>query len=406
MALRPSPLLPLTNAALALHARDKDPQRAWNALAKTCMDQHGLVPTGPCAVALKRLLEAYAADPDLSPMGWYSAQHVQVGPRLRNLALVQTQIQAQPDIALENVADVVVVAGLPRTATTVAHQMLAAAAGHRGTLMAEMYETRTRYPDWEAQVARAQRQITMLGRYEPWFTRDIHPMDATASEETFFCEVASVFFMCSAALPGYRAWLAAQDPTPYYQWIKQVLQVLQYGKARRRWVIKQPAHLWHLDTIRKVFPRATIVWTHRDPATVFGSACSMIEAMRRMHLRRAAFNRDGLQHLGGTWLSLLAEGVERARTARAALPGDAVVDVAYHRLVQNPAAEMQALFHRLDMDWTPEDAARVDQHFHRRPARRPHEYSPLRYLEHPAQIDDAFGDYPQLVHRLNAGATL
>lgn len=406
MPLRPSPLLPLTNAALALTTRDKDPQRAWNALAKTCMDQHGLVPTGPAASALRKLLECYAADPDLSPMGWYSAQHVQVGPRLRNLALVQAQIERTPAILQENVADVVVVAGMPRTATTVAHRLLAAATGHRGPLMAEMYETRTRYTDWDAQVARAQQQITMLGRFEPWFTRDIHPMDATASEETFFCEVASVFFMCSAGLPGYRQWLAQQDPTPWYQWLKQVLQVLQYGKQRRRWVLKQPAHLWHLGTIRRVFPKATIVWTHRDPATVFGSSCSMIEAMRRMHLRRSAFDTEGLHRLGSTWLSLLAEGVDRARTARAALPGDAVVDVAYHRLMQDPAAEMQALYHRLGMRWNPEDAARVDQHFHNRPAHRPHEYSALRYLDSLDQIDEAFGDYPQMVHRLNVGAGL
>lgn len=412
MPPKPNPLLHATNAALGAVRPRSDPDKEWQRMQDACGKAFGVFPAGPEVDALHQLLYIAADEPDLSPMGRYSFSQVHVWPRLRNVAQVHHLTDINPAITDEPVDDPIVVVGLPRTATTVTHRLLAEAAGHRGPLMAEMYSTKTEYPNWDAEVRAAARQIKTLYRYAPYFEH-IHPMSATRPEETFFCEVATRYFLCSAPLGRYRMYLDLADAVPFYRWLKRVLQVLQYGRQRRRWVLKQPGHLWHLPELMQVFPRAKIVWTHRDPDTVAGSAFSMIEAMRRMHMKAATFRprpdgTSGLTDIADLWLDLLAEAVERGRTARTGLPAGSVVDVPYHLLTADPDQTVPALYERLGVAWGQDDQDRLDGYFAGRgpTADRRHEYTLGHYGKTPDQVLAAFGDYPDYVARLNAKVSL
>jgi hypothetical protein len=394
----PSPLLHATNTLMAPFDRRRDPAAVWARLQRDCEKEFGFAPTGPEADALKELLHQFAKEPGLSPMGRYSVAQVHVGPRLRNVARVNHALTVNDNIAQEPVDDPIFVVGLPRTATTVTHQFLSQAQGHRGPLMAEMYATRDHYPNWKSDLARAHRQVAQLYRYMPSF-RDIHPLYADAPEETFFAEVASHYFLCSAPLPGYRRWLDAQDPVPWYQWLKKVLQVLQHGKPRTRWVLKQPDHMRRLDALFTVFPRATVVWMHREPETVFGSACSMIEGMRRLHQKPTHIDPKAI---GDQWLDLLAEAVEAGRDARPRVPTGAIIDVPYHRLTTDPASTVPDLYDRLGIAWTDRDTEQLSRYFRRRHTDRRHEYTTHYYGKDADEVRARFGDYPDLVARLNA----
>lgn len=409
MPRQPSPLLHVTNIALGLTRQHRNIERAWDPMLEQCHRQYGLVPTGPEAEALRQLLVAFAAEADLSPMGRYGTVREHVWPRLRNLAQVQALLRDHPAIDDERVDDPIFVVGMPRTATTLTHHLLAAADGHRGPLMAEMIDTRHHYTseEWARLKRRTERTIAMLGRYESYFLNDIHPMHADKPEETFFCDVASRYFATTAPLPGYLAWLDKNDPTPWYRWLRTVLQVLQHDQdttTRPRWVLKQPGHLWHLDTIRKVFPKATIVWTHRTPETVCGSTFSLVDAMRRLYLRREIFKPDqhGLTDIGDQWLHLLTEAVERGRTARVGLPRDAVVDVPYHWLTSDHERTVPLLYERLGMRWGASDQQRLGVFFRRKSTGRRHEYTTERYGKTLDEVRAAFGDYADMVHQMNA----
>lgn len=394
---RPTPLLGITNRLMALTQPRRDAESVWRRLLDGCEKDFGVRPEGPEADALWEALVAFLDEPGLSPMGRYGTEHSHVGPRLRNLAQVTALHRENPAIGDEPIVDPIIILGLPRTATTVTHHLLAAAEGCRGPLMTEMVSSKTSYPDWRRDVKLPKKQIRMLYRFEPYYA-DIHPMSAHAPEETYFAEVASRFFMASAPIPSYRKWIDGADPLPWYQFLKRVLQVLQYGRPRRRWVLKQPAHLWYMPAILKVFPSATIVWCHRDPETVFGSTCSMMEANWRLFLKPDAMD---LHQIGDLWLDLLVEGVQTARDTRGDLPREAIVDVPYHWLTTDPYATVPKLFARLGIEWTEADKRRLDEHFRRDKGRR-HEYESSLYGKTGAEVTDAFGDYPMMVERYNA----
>lgn len=395
---RPTPLLGVTNRVLSLTQRRRSPEALWRRLLDSCERDFGLVPDGPEAEALQQLLIAMYDEPGLSAMGRFSAEHSQVGPRLRNVAQVDAQHRDEPAIAEEPIDDPIFILGLPRTATTVTHRLLAGAQGCRGPLMAELVSTKTHYEDWKKESKGIEKVIKLMYRYEPYF-EDIHPLSAFEPEETFFAEVATRFFMGSAPLKGYRRWIDQADAVPWYEYLKRVLQVLQYGRPRQRWVLKQPAHLWHLPEIFKVFPDATIVWCHRDPVTAFGSTCSMNEATWRMHLNPEAVD---LHELGDLWLDLLVEGIETARTARAGLPRERIVDVPYHWLTTNPYSTIPALFAQLGVEWDAGSERRLDEHFGKRDTTRRHEYDSSAYGKRHDEVNAAFGDYVQMVHNLNS----
>src|SRR3546814_7702400 len=41
------------------------------------------------------------------------------------------------------------------------------------------------------------------------------------------------------------------------------------------WLLKTPQHMLDLPALLRVFPDARIIFTHRDPAAVVGSSCSL-----------------------------------------------------------------------------------------------------------------------------------
>ena len=179
------------------------------------------------------------------------------------------------------------VVGLPRTATTLAHNILAGAPGARGPMLWELMHTSLPFPIAKQRkvirsVDNAMRMVTALAPA----MRDIHPNGPSARRMRVL-PASRRTTPRRAPLPGYEKWLREHDFAPDYRYLKQGLQVLQHGRDRR-WVLKCPTHSGRLDLILKLFPDATIVWTHRDPVTVVGSICSLVETSRAMHLRRLA----------------------------------------------------------------------------------------------------------------------
>ncbi|MBL3940381.1 sulfotransferase, partial [Bacteroides thetaiotaomicron] len=76
---------------------------------------------------------------------------------------------------------------------------------------------------------------------------------------------------------------------PVYTYLKRMLQFLQWQKARRgvapaqRWLLKTPQHLHAIDVLCRVFPRAQVVLTHRDPSQTIPSMASMAHTLWQMY---------------------------------------------------------------------------------------------------------------------------
>jgi hypothetical protein len=209
----------------------------------------------------------------------------------------------------------VFVTGLPRTGTTALHALLAALPGHRAPLMWELLdpcppEAGERRPD--RRLRRAERMARLAHHMAPAY-RAIHPVQARAPEECVLALPHSMLHYAKARIPRYRDWCAGRDATPDYAYLRQLLQVLQFGQPPRRWILKSPFHLWNLGALLRAFPDATVVWTHRDPAAALASWCSLAEVSRQLYNRRV-----DLALLGRDWMRLWSEAAERAAPVRRA----------------------------------------------------------------------------------------
>ncbi|MFM9594436.1 sulfotransferase family protein [Streptomyces scabiei] len=383
--------LPLTLANLLLRptlGSRHDPDRVFDRIAAGAGGADG---DEEFTENFRFLLREWAKDEDLGPVGWQSAQ-AHVRRHLTNRARIRRLIAENPAIGQEPVEKPVFVVGLPRTASTLTHGVLSVSDDHRCPLLWELLA-----PDLEPSPGERRKRITAARRVlngsrllSPRF-RDIHPMTAEGPEECTFLLPHALVPLAQARIPAYHAWHFAHDFTPDYRHLRQALQVLQYGRPRRRWILKSPFHTGNLDALVKVFPDATLVWTHRDPAAAVASFCSLVEVGMVTSLRR--FDP---RELGATWLDLLSRSVRRGLAARTGIAPGALVDVPYSSLGADPAAGAPKLYEAVGARWTEADAARLPRAAAHARGGRPHRYDLARYGLTPADVESAFADYNAL----------
>ncbi|THV29022.1 sulfotransferase family protein [Glycomyces paridis] len=396
---RVSALASVLNVAMtpALNSR-KDPDRSWAKIVAAAEQEQGRTfdDDRQWLDDLRFAFGCYAEVEGMAPMGWVGVK-AEFAMRLTNRLRVRRLHAEHPEIADEPIENPVFILGLPRTATTLTHKILAGSPGHRGPLTWEMYNIDLELPEKErnARIGKVARDLSMLEKLMPVFPIQ-HPMVATGPEESFLIVPHTHYHLTRAPIPHYAEWLETHDRVTDYAYLKESLQVLQYGRERKRWIMKSPMDTFNLREIQTVFPDATFVWNHRDPVTVIASTCSLNETAMGLMLRRV--DRHAL---GRRFLDLLADGIARAREARPFLRPGSVIDVPYHRLNADPYTYVPELYAQIGAQWGPKDEANLQRALERPVADRRHEYALADYGLTHADVDEAFGDYIKLVALLN-----
>jgi hypothetical protein len=373
----------------------RDPDRVFDRIAADAGQAPG---DGQFVDDFRSLLGWWAKADRLTPVGWQSAQ-VHVRRHLTNRARVRRLIAEHPEIERERIEKPVFVVGLPRTATTVTHAVLSLSDEHRSPLLWELLT-----PDLELPPRQRRKAITAGRRlaqgtdlFAPRF-RDIHAMVGEGPEECTFALPHALMPFSQAHIPEYRDWHCERDFVPDYRYLKQVYQVLQYGRPRRRWMLKSPMHLENLDALLTVFPDATIVWCHRDPVTAVASYCSLVE-----HGMVISSRPLDLAGIGAAWFDLLSRAMRRALAARAAIPPEQLVDAPYSWLAAEPTTGAPKLYEAVGARWTDAEAARLAGAVARPKGSRPHRYDLARYGLTPAAVESAFAEYNALRAEVDPG---
>jgi Sulfotransferase family len=344
-------------------------------------------PADPGFLADLRVLhDSFMAVPELSFMGLISVR-TELLRHLRNWLRVREFLRAHPQVAEVPVQRPVVVVGLPRTGTSLLHALLASAPGHRAALMWELLAPVPVGPGPGAfhpdRRIRGAELLTWFSRQVAPSMRVVHPLDAHGPEECVFALPHSMVYYARARMPGYLDWYARRDATPDYAYLRQQLQILQWDQPPCRWVLKSPFHLWNLGALLRVFPDATIIWTHRDPGVAIASWCSLAEITMTFHNRQV-----DLRLLGQDWVQLWAQAVARGTAARAAAAAP-FLDVPYTQLSAEPEFVRDEILNALGVagqPWAPEQGTASTL----RPARRTHHYSLDRYGLTAQAVHDAF----------------
>jgi hypothetical protein len=298
------------------------------------------------------ILESYARDADLTQLGQKVAR---VGLRgaLAARLLANAAWAAHPEHADVQVSTPIFVTGLPRSGTTALHRLLTADPGHQGLelWLAEFPQPRPPRATWAANPVFRHIQSGYEQHHveHPEFM-GVHYIAADTVEECWQLlrqTLRSVSYECLAHLPTYSAWLAGQDWTRPFRRHRRNLQLIGLNDAGRRWVLKNPSHLFSLDAIMAVYPDALIIQTHRAPRAVIGSMCSL-----------AAHATDGWSEtfrgrvIGADQLELWARGLETFATARSRYNPSQFLDVDYADFTADPLGTIESVYAHFGLEYT------------------------------------------------------
>ena len=115
-------------------------------------------------------------------------------------------------------------------------------------------------------------QFTKAHEENPDYT-GLHYMTADEVEECWQLlrqSLHSVSYETLAHIPTYSQWLSKQDWTKPYQRHRKNLQLIGLNDAEKRWVLKNPSHLFALDALFATYPDALVVQCHRPAETTDG----------------------------------------------------------------------------------------------------------------------------------------
>lgn len=305
---------------------------------------------------LEILTRSLANEAELSLAG-----HIVTRGDLIHLLVNRLRLQADrmrhPEIGGERIDRPVFIIGLPRSGTSLLHELLAQDPAHRAPLT---WEVRRPSPPpaltdsaHDPRVRKTARELAWFNRLNPRF-KSIHPVGAFLPQECieiFSHTFTSSRFSTTYFVPAYQRWLDARALTPTYAWHKRFLQHLQWRQEPRRWILKTPVHLFALDTLLRTYPDASIVQTHRDPATAMGSLLDMTAALQRVFSARR--DRSRIAGEVARWAAAMEQAMQvRARAqAESATP---FIDVAYTELASAPVETVERIYRELGLTLTSE----------------------------------------------------
>jgi hypothetical protein len=280
---------------------------------------------------------------------------------LSNRLKIEDALQKHPEILEIKIDDPVFIVGLQRTGTTMLHRLLAADTGNFRFLAS-----------WEAinpaplsagrdqgdgpRVRMARMAHTALKYMAPDFFA-IHPVEPLGPEEDcllFDFDFWSTVPEATMRVPTFSRWLEGQDHTPAYRYYKKILQYLYWQNPAGRWILKTPQHMEHFEDIFRVFPAARIIMTHRDPARVVASFCSMVS-----HAYGVFSDEVDPGEIGSHWSRKAIKMVGHSTDIRKKVGADRILDVHYSGLMADPAAVIRRIYEFLVIDFTAEREALI-----------------------------------------------
>jgi hypothetical protein len=336
------------------------------ACRKAALDDFGDPPFGE---PLRRLIESLEAEARLNPMGRLATRYDLIHLLVNRLRMEEDR-KRNPGIAEGETPRPIVIAGLPRTGTTLLHSLLALDPANRVPLT---WETMYPSPPPETATFDTDRRIGLVDSQMRWFHRmvkgfnRIHPVGARLPIECLVITSHSFLsyqFETTHRLPSYLEWLEAQDLRPAYEVHRRFLQHLQWRCPGERWVLKAPAHMFDFEALFSVYPDAQVVMTHRDPIAMTASNASLTATLR------CAFSDEvDPVEVGPECSRRWAEAISRALRSRdrGCAPAERFLDLYYDDLVADPIGAVRKVYAHFDLPFPQGMEQRIGEFHHRNP---------------------------------------
>ncbi len=303
------------------------------------------------------LVDAIRDEARLHPLGRLLARDDLVNALQIRLETTETR-KRHPEIAKERIERPIFITGLPRTGTSILHELLAVDPRHRAPRHWEVRnpcpppETPTYHTD--PRIERADRQIRLWNEIVPEYDT-MHELGGAIPVEDIQIMAPSFVsdeWMGRHVIPSYANWYGRCDRKAAFLFHERMLQHLQWKCPGERWVLKAPSHLGQLEALLAIYPDARIVFTHRDPLKVLPSVASILYS--------TAFVRsdevDGEAMAGwftGETCEALLDGMTSLRDS-GRLPGEQCVDIRFGDLVRDPIEALSSVYDHFGIEYPDE----------------------------------------------------
>jgi hypothetical protein len=344
---------------------------------------------------LERIVETLNTEAELNDIGRV-IQHATISNALIQRLKVEDTYRQHPEINNQEIGGPVFVIGLPRTGTTALSQLVAADPQFRSL---RMWESQAPTPPPEAatqqtdpRIAQAEAGLKMLDDMFPLMKTlyNSEPTAPTECQDLMGMSFRTFHFNGAVRAPGYLAWLMDCDMRETYTFHRRVLKLLQWHCPPVLWHLKTPVHMFALDALVEAYPNAKFLWSHRDPAKVMASVCSLIR-----YVRSWSSDRDDPNELGAEQVDSWAEGVRRAMNFRNRVGDDRFADVSFADLQADPVTTLRASYERVGLSFTDATLESVNRwaELHKPGSRGVHQYDLADYGLTPEGVRERFADY-------------
>jgi hypothetical protein len=302
---------------------------------------------------LERLADGLDAEARLNDVGVAMANGEIVAYLTSRLGITAWR-QTHPEIVGVPITRPIFIVGQPRTGTTILYDLLAQDPANRVPLTWEVDRPcpppRTDTYDTDPRIELSQATADMADLVIPGFSA-FHPLGARLAQECvriFGSDFRSMIFPVQYQIPTYDHWLIHEaDMAPAYRWHRVFLEHLQSEHMAERWLLKSPAHLWHLPALLAEYPDAVVIQTHRDPLKVIASVSAL-----SAHLRQMGSDHHPIAEAADQYCDDIFVGLDRGMAARAdgTLPAEQVLDVQFADFTADPFAVIATIYEHLGLE--------------------------------------------------------
>lgn len=347
---------------------------------------------------LERLVDSLEREAFLTPIGRMIARERILNSAKNRLDYLGDR-KLHPEIAQERIVAPIVVVGMPRTGSTILHDLLAQDPDSRAPLTWEvMFPSPPPEPatfDTDPRIAACDATFPSVDAAIPAF-KAMHPMGARLSQEcvTMTADtMVSVLFHNQFRVPAYQDWVdQGADFARVYAFHEQQLQHLQWRVKRDRWVLKTGAHMWALEHLLARYPDARIVFTHRDPVKTMTSYASLTALVRSL-----GSETIDPKEIARDWTARIKRVLEHAIEVRTRPVAKRArfYDMYFQDFVRDQMGEVEKIYRAFDLPLNDDARRRMTAFIADNPKDKHgiHRYSPEEFGVEPEVVRASFRPY-------------